>query len=269
MKRQALVVIALISLLFPLAAVQAQSTPAPSSGGFPATVIGVNLRLRRAPRLTSSYRALLQKGEVVQAVARDRTGAWLLVLTPKGAGWVDRTWLAPSDKPYYLPVSLVYPPFISAISSEGVNVRTGPKDEFPVITVLPWGVEADVIAVRRARPVWYKIELEDNTTGWVYSNAVFPPGNLKWTPDDDAGPIAQIATYNLKVHTNADLNSTSLGDVRLDSQFAIIGRDDRGNWLQIRGKFGTGWIWANFAIVLGDLANVPITAGNPGPTILQ
>src|SRR5215470_16139783 len=110
MKRQGLILIALISLLLPIV-VQAQAAPTPetSNPGIPATVIGVNLRLRRAPRLTSSFRALLQKGEQVTAVGRDSTGAWLLVIAPEGIGWVDRTWLLPTDKPYYLPVSLVFP----------------------------------------------------------------------------------------------------------------------------------------------------------------
>ena len=86
MKRRGLIAIALISLLWPLA-VHAQATPAgeTSNGGFPATVIGVNLRLRRAPRLTSSFRALLQKGEQVTAVGRDSTGAWLLVIAPEAS----------------------------------------------------------------------------------------------------------------------------------------------------------------------------------------
>ncbi len=271
MKRRGLIAVVLISLLLPLA-VHAQATPPTaetSNAGFPATVIATNLRLRRAPRLTSSFRALLQKGEQVTAVGRDSTGAWLLVIAPEGIGWVDRTWLLPTDKPYYLPVSLVFPPFVSAISSEGVNVRQGPNDKYPIITTLPAGVEADVIAVHRSRPVWYKIALEDGTIGWVFQNSVFPPGNLRFTPNDDAPPLAQIATYNLKVHDAPDRNAPVLGDVRLDNQFVIIGRDDRGNWLQIKGKFGTGWVWAGYVIVIGPLDNVPILVGTPGPTILQ
>src|SRR5690349_8823118 len=129
MKRQGLVIIALISLLLPVA-VQAQATPtADSPGGINATVIAPVLRIRRAPRLTSSVRGLLHKGEQVTAVGRDQTGAWLLVLTQEGNGWVDRTWVLPEDKPYYLPVSHVFPPFISAISADGVNLREGPNDK--------------------------------------------------------------------------------------------------------------------------------------------
>lgn len=269
MKRQGLLVIALIILLLPVA-VQAQGVPvAESPGGISATVIAPALRLRRAPRLTSSVRAVLHKGEQVTAVGRDQSGAWLLVLTAEGNGWVDRTWVLPADKPYYLPVSRVFPPFVSAISPDGVNVREGPNDKYSVITILPPGVEVDVIAVHRPRPVWYKVALEDGRTGWVFNGAVFSPGNLSFTPDEDAPPRAQIVVYNLRVHNAPDVNAPVLGDVRLDSQFTIIGRDDRGNWLQIAGKFGTGWIWAHFAVVIGPLEAAPIVVGNPGPTILH
>src|SRR5258708_7567332 len=137
MKRRGLIAVVLISLLLPLA-VHAQATPPTaetSNAGFPATVIATNLRLRRAPRLTSSFRALLQKGEQVTAVGRDSTGAWLLVIAPEGIGWVDRTWLLPTDKPYYLPLRLAFPPLARALTTRRSHCPQRPNTQSPPTTL--------------------------------------------------------------------------------------------------------------------------------------
>lgn len=264
--------IALIGVVGPAAPAAAMpAAPVISSSnaqtsGMVATVWVTLLNVRRAPRITSSTKGRLVKDEQILMIGRVSSGAWVEVQTRFGTGWVDRGWITYDGTIFDLPIVPVLPPFVTTFNgTDGTNVRRGPNDQYPIIGNLSIGTEADIVGVS-PKPQWFLIITQNGMTGWVFSGAVDLTGDLINTPLATALPVGTVNTYNLQVHTAPNENAPVIGDIRLGTSFAIIGRDYRTNWWQIEGKFGTGWVWANFMITVGDTNFVPITDGS-GPGV--
>jgi SH3-like domain-containing protein len=160
------------------------------------------------------------------------------------------------------------PPFLKSGVHEGLNIRFGPSDDYPISSLLKPGVEADVIGYN-PRPLWYKIAVADGRIGWVYSASAQLFGVLDNTPVMDELPMVRIMTYSLVVHPEPDLNSPGLGVVRLGSVFYIVGRDSKLNFWKIQGKFGQGWVAAGFTATIGNTKNVPVLSGPAPLPVLQ
>jgi uncharacterized protein YgiM (DUF1202 family) len=268
MKRIAslLVLIALISLLLPTPTqAQPESQPALNQVAqltIQATVGVRLLNVRRAPRLSSSVIGRLNKGEVITLIARADGPFWVQANTRFGIGWVDREFLV-VGRTADLPITTVVPPFLKAGVHEGLNIRFGPHDDYPISGLLQPGVEADIIAYS-PRPLWYKIATAKGVIGWVFSGSAELFGTLDNTPISGELPMIRVMTYNLHVRPAPDLNAQPIGVVRLGSHFYIIGRDWRTNFWLIKGKFGTGWVAAGFTTTIGSLRDVPVIGGGPG-----
>ena len=262
-----IMMIGVLSPTVPAAAMPAApaiSSNVAQSGGIVATVWVSLLNVRRAPRITSSTKGRLVKGEQVQLIGRVASGAWVEAQTRFGVGWIDRGWITYNGSIFDLPVVAVLPPFVTTFNGEdGTNVRRGPSDQYPVIATLRDGTEADIIGVF-PRPQWFLIVTQNGMTGWVFSGAVDLTGDISGVPLASALPVGTVNAYNLQVHTAPSLTAPVIGDIRLGTSFAIIGRDYRTNWWQIEGQFGTGWVWAQFLTTVGDTTFVPITDGS-GP----
>jgi uncharacterized protein YgiM (DUF1202 family) len=264
--------IALMSLLLLPSTAQAQpKTPPASNEVAQDTVqatVGVRiLNVRRAPRLNSSILGKLLKGEVVTLIARADGPVWVQANTRFGVGWIAREFLIVGPTAQ-LPITTVMPPFLKSGVHEGLNIRFGPSDDYPIASLLRAGVEADVIAYY-PRPLWYKVAIADGRVGWVYSASVQLFGTLDNTPTATELPMIRVMTYNLKVHPEPNIDSTPLGVVRLGSTFFIVGRDSRGNWWKIRGKFGEGWVIAGYTSTIGSTQNVPVLFGPAPLPVLQ
>src|SRR5712692_4881224 len=146
--------ITVISVLGPAApaaampAAPAFASNVAQSGGIVATVWVSLLNVRRAPRITSSTKGRLVKGEQILMIGRVASGAWVEVQTRFGVGWVDRGWITYDGTIFDLPIVPVLPPFVTTTNGQdGTNVRRGPNDQYPIIGTLADGTEADIIGV--------------------------------------------------------------------------------------------------------------------------
>ena len=57
-------------------------------------------------------------------------------------------------------------PTIATVTTDALNVRSGPSTAFPVLTTVPSGTQMTVLA-RNPTNTWLNVQLEDGTTGWV------------------------------------------------------------------------------------------------------
>jgi uncharacterized protein YgiM (DUF1202 family) len=273
MKRSyAFILVAAIAMLIlsvlPNSPAQALSIPQSSSTTYQSltvsAVVGVNvLNLRRAPRTSSSVKGKLVRGEAITLIGRAEGGTWVQASTRFGIGWVAREFLI-VGRTADLPIVSVLPPFLASGVTDGLKIRMGPSDSYPVIGKLNRGEEADVIAYF-ARPLWFQVVTSRGLVGWVYSASAQLYGILDNTPQAEGPILARIASYSVVVRVAPSLDAKPLGVVRLGKYFTIVGRDARGNWWQIKGNFGTGWVWANFTETVGDINKVPITDGSTPP----
>ncbi len=255
--------VALISVLS-TPGVQAAPTPpppqvAPHFDGLPGVVLFASVNIRRAPRVTSSIVGRLALGEQITVLGRTLASVWVLVRSSSGVtGWVARQYIRFDGVVRDLPVSDVYPPFLTVVGVPSVNVRIGPGELYPIITRLPFGVEADVLATFR-RTSWYEIAMPDNgPIGWVRSDNVLVDSLPESLPDLPREPVlAFVTSYRVKVRSDAKLTAPVIGVIRLAQAYEVVGTDARGNWWLIQGPFGTGWVLGAYVKVYGDWGNLP------------
>ena len=91
-------IVGLIRLVLPVVvqaipAAPPAKAPVAQEASMPATVWVKLLNVRRAPRITSSSKGRLVKGEVITLIGRTSDGAWVEAITRFGIGWVDKCWL--------------------------------------------------------------------------------------------------------------------------------------------------------------------------------
>jgi len=171
-------------------------------------------------------------------------------------------------------------PNVAVVTTDALNVRSGPSTAFPVLTTIPNGTAMTVLG-RNPTNTWISVQLEDGTEGWVtrsltsytlVSPNVILPDPL---PAAAAGVAANItatttATTTAPITTTGVLTPTDLGD---DWQTLSDGETD---WytFQYRGGELPLTIWmdlepfddAEFTIVNAETAQA-IMAGTP-PTPL-
>jgi uncharacterized protein YraI len=260
--------IALIGLLSPPGAQAAPMPPvsqiSPRFEGLPGVVVFDRVNVRRAPRVTSSAIGRLSLGERITLLGRTLSGAWVFAATRFGNGWINRSFIRFDGTVRDLPVSDVFPPFVMVTAVPSVNVRLGPGELYPIITRLVAGVEVDVLATF-SRASWFQIAMPGfGLVGWVRSDTVVFDGNPASVPELPRQPVlATVSSYRVKVHSDAKLNAPTIGVIGLGQYFTVVGVDARGNWWQISGPFGTGWVLSQFVKVYGDWNGLPVYQTEP------
>lgn len=78
-------------------------------------------------------------------------------------------------------------PFVRVISQEA-PVHTGPSSQYRRIYVAERGDVYEVLE-RGTKDFWFRIKLEDGTTGWVFGELVFP---FEVGPEEDAGVFTRM-----------------------------------------------------------------------------
>jgi uncharacterized protein YgiM (DUF1202 family) len=228
-----------------------------------ATVNFDKLRLRRGPSFNASSLGALELGAVLGVFGKSPNGYWIKVSSPLGVGWVARPYITMTASLNMLPIVYVDDPFVHVTAAPSANGRRGPSKDYPVDKRLPTGTEGDVVG-KNGQPTWYLITLPDGTTVWVRKDTVELLGQIDQIPTTLAAPLAYINTYRLNVRTGPSLAASIIGKVGLGQLFVIVGMTPEGRWYQIQGKFGTGWVKAEFVRVIGSLASV-----TPSQPLLQ
>jgi uncharacterized protein YgiM (DUF1202 family) len=270
MKRLSTVlVLALISVfLIPSSAQAAPIVPAPQAvphfDGIPGVVVVATLNVRRAPRISSSVIGKLKLNDKILVLGKTYTAAWVFIAAPFGNGWVDRSFIRMNGTVRDLPISNVFPPFLTVTAAPSVNVRMGPGELYPVVARLPPGVGVDVLATFR-RASWYQIAMPGfGPIGWVRSDTAIVDGDPSSVPELPREPVlATVSSYRVRVHRDPKLDSPSIGTVRLAQYFLVVGADVRGNWWLIQGPFGAGWVLAAYVKIYGDYTGLPAYETEP------
>ncbi len=140
------------------------------------TVSGVSfLNLRSGPGMTYERINVLSNGNQVTLLGRDNFGGWLKVRLASGQeGWVGSAYITSSTVFSTLPVvsgSVVTPPppaggATGVVATYGLNLRTGPGTEYPVILALSQGTTVPV-SHRNSAGTWVRLTLPGGTVGWV------------------------------------------------------------------------------------------------------
>jgi SH3-like domain-containing protein len=110
-------------------------------------------------------------------------------------------------------------PNIAVVTTELLNVRSGPSTAYPVLLTVPSGTQMTVLG-RNAINSWINIQLEDGTEGWVTrtltSYALVSPNvvdapPLVAEPVDATGATTPTTTTTTPVVTTAVFTTTELG----------------------------------------------------------
>jgi SH3-like domain-containing protein len=135
-------------------------------------------------------------------------------------------------------------PNIATVTTDALNVRSGPSTAFPVLVTVPNGTEMSVLG-RNAINTWINVALADGTVGWVtrsltnYTtispNIISPAGTIGAT----VGATATVTSTTVPTGTTAITPTTPLTATELG-----------GNWQTLESG---GTAWYSFQYRGGDL----------------
>ncbi len=166
------------------------------------------------------------------------------------------------------------------ITVASANLRAGPGLEFDTVGVVLFN-DAFITLEQDDTGLWYLVELNDGTTGWVTASVteeVSPEvfAALISTPDaaEDATPepvedveptptpsptpvLARVSFTSVNLRSGPGLEFPVIGYVFQDDIYAVEEQDDTGTWLRITLNDGTnGWIAASTTTLGIDTAAV-------------
>ncbi|MEW6125604.1 MAG: SH3 domain-containing protein [Acidobacteriota bacterium] len=122
----------------------------------------------------------------------------------------------------------------------GLNVRSGPGKDYPVIAVLPKKEEPNLIHISGASGAWVRIAMAEtlegeplfNGTGYVFASKLA----TSIRPDGAGG-------YQARIFQQANLKSKVVTRIPAESEVLIIGC--AGKWAQVQSKSIKGWLSPN------------------------
>jgi len=165
-------------------------TPAPAVTVTPqAKVVAWGLNVRRGPGVDQPVIATLSQGDTVSVLETDPRTGWLQVQLPDGqkSGWItgSATYvsiitggkLQAGSANLDPPPTAITPPMSRLmqveIVSPGLNVRSGPGTDYPVVATL---LKGDTVAVtgKNATTGWLQVSLTDGKqAGWISGDPAY------------------------------------------------------------------------------------------------
>jgi SH3-like domain-containing protein len=126
----------------------------------------------------------------------DAAGSYLLNISSSGLSVTQTGAITSTTGSTTTPISPTVPanPKVATVTTDALNVRSGPSTAFPVITTIPNGTEMTVLG-RNPANTWLNIQLADGTQGWVtrsLTNYTLVASNVI-TPPALSGAAATIA----------------------------------------------------------------------------
>lgn len=101
------------------------------------------------------------------------------------------------------------------------------------------------------------VEYFENTGDAVARFGWQPRGGAQ---SDPTGVSAAISVFRLNMRQGPGINYQIVAKLPQGTVVPVVGRTADSNWIQAVYQGMTGWIWAPFATVSGDLASIPVTA---------
>lgn len=117
----------------------------------------------------------------------------------------------------------------TAKTLDGLNFRTGPSLDAPIMKVLSRGTKVNILSISGN---WVKIKC-DNKIGYVYKTYLETTANYMY-----------VTASWLNLRVAPDLNSEIIRALKCGTKVAIL--DINGNWAKILYKGTSGYVWRSY-----------------------
>jgi uncharacterized protein YgiM (DUF1202 family) len=264
--RVLLISVLAFGLLFAFAS--SASAQAPSGTIVNASVLNV----RSGPGVGFPAVARLNRGAILSLIGRNADATWAQVQLASGVqGWINAHYLAPSVPIGDLPVTFGTTISNGVVSTDFLNVRSGPSAGFGVVATLARRDAVNLIG-RTEDSQWLQVRLTNGTEGWVNASYVIAnirvftlpvSGNTSGVPQApppaNASPTGTISAYRLNVRGGPGTFYGVVTQVSQGQSVSLLGRTAYSDWLLIQAPNGyTGWINANYVLSSTPFANLPV-----------
>ncbi len=143
----------------------------------------------------------------------------------------------------------------ASVTADNLNLRSGPGFSYEVLKVLANGQE---LAVLRASEDgdWSEVGLPDGSEGWVFSLYIEIAGETS----------ATVSVDRLNLRAGPGFNSRVLKVLDLGQGLLVSGRNNDGNWLQVRLADGlAGWVYSYFVETQVAVSALSVKEASGGP----
>jgi uncharacterized protein YgiM (DUF1202 family) len=244
--------------------VQAAPTPvtgfnAGQAGGAAATVLVRRASIWAGPGRGFWWIGFLAHNAVVPVLGISADREWWQVSTDSGVGWLWHQDVTTNTGN----VPVVNPGTIGRITTGRAVVRGGPGIGARPLAIIPHGTQFYVIG-RQPDGSWIQIRYRFGT-GWVAASLTDQAGGAAQAagvPATTAGPRAIINTGALNVRTGPGFGFATIGVLHGGDVVPIVGRNEAGDWLQVRTPFGDGWINIIYVITRDYFGSAPDTSAS-------
>ncbi len=235
------------------------------------------LNVRSGPGIEYSVVTSTFLGQPLGVYGRSGFNTWVYVRTPDGQmGWVNSTYMTMDVPLQNLPVvgngGGVTPPSgqaptpaVGVVNTGAVNIRTGPSYGHPIITIAYQGYTFDLLG-RTGDNAWVKIQMVDDTQGWVNAGALdttvpintLPVTDAPVTPPENTA-LGVVNTGQLNVRTGPGIDYSIMASVFQGHTVQLLGRNTFSTWLKVRLFDGQeGWVNAKYITTYYPIGNLPV-----------
>jgi N-acetylmuramoyl-L-alanine amidase len=129
------------------------------------------------------------------------------------------------------------------ISTDTVNVRSGPGLSYPLVLTAKRGEKYSIV---KENGDWIEIKLSLGQTGWVVNWLVSKDNqNNSGQADTSSGKkIAKVNTDQLRIRSGPGTSFPIIGFLNQGQEVTIL--DQNENWYKITSVFGEGWVIREF-----------------------
>lgn len=186
------------------------------------TVTASALNIRSGPGLENSVKGCLYKGDTV--VVLEKSNGWLKVqVSNKTTGWVSEKYIEIGNDS----TSTIY---VKVKCSARLNVRSGPGTTYKIKTAVESGTVHKVLEKSKD---WYKIQLSNGISGWVYSSYV---------EETVEGVSSESTNESTKPNEDDDNNNNNNNNIDIvETEVNLNGKVTSSANLNVRSGPGTNY----------------------------
>ncbi|MDZ7319174.1 MAG: N-acetylmuramidase domain-containing protein, partial [candidate division KSB1 bacterium] len=131
--------------------------------------------------------------------------------------------------------------YSAAVNEKNVNLRSGPGENFAVLGILPRDTQ---LRVFRSTGVWAEVETLVHQ-GYLRKEFIKRSnGETIPTSDENATPVATVATDGLALRSGPSEDATILGLLSSGLQLRVL--DMTGSWLRVRPLIDTAYVASQY-----------------------
>jgi len=224
------------------------------------------LNMRSGPGNDQSIITVLPRGTAVTVIGNSH--GWRNVQTEQGEGWVFYTFLTQERPDVVAPAAPATPtaPHAMYVGAYFLNMRSGPGNNYRIISVLPLATPVTVIGEDRG---WQNVQTEQGT-GWVFNTflvterGAISPATATARPvaatprPETAAPAGGAAATNvtspffalvtdvdnLNLRTGPASGNDLVGTLPRGTVVTVVASS--GNWYQVETHIGSGWVHGRY-----------------------